>query len=425
MSEFASLENIFKQKFADARGSFGKKSRQKALDYFLVQGVPSKNEEAWKYTSLKSLTSKELLPKVDVNKTKFNFSNLKKFFNKNFHQIFVIDGELFLKPSDRSFLKNKVEISRRGLAVSKTIIKARKRTSVLRQESLEALNSAFSRGIFVRVADKVELKKPLQIFFYCDSQTAQYPRLQTFVGSGAKLELIETYAGGNEAHFTNSLTEICIDRHAQVSYLRVQDENKQAIHFGCSRFFLHEDSRLESLIYATGGKINRHNLDIHCLGENAQAFVNGLTVGGGEQHFDNSTRIDHVVGHCSTNQLYKSLLGGKSKAVFRGQVEIRPGAQKASSEQLNKNLLLSTEAEADSVPQLNIYADDVKATHGSTVGQMSEEEIFYLLSRAISREKAIEMVSLGFVKDLVDRISNVSTRKWLEKQLEKSYQELQ
>lgn len=414
MSEFVDLEILFKQKYAKIPGSFSKQSRLDGMKYFLSKGMPSKKDEAWKYTSLKKLSERELIPSA---KKKLDLPSLS---NSQFHQIFVVDGEIYLKASDRKALKGKVTISRRDLTVTQALKHARRMTGKLRQDSLEALNSAFSQGICLFVHENAELKKPLQIVF-----SSRYPRLQAFISEGAKLNLIEAYFGDETKQFTDAVSEISIAKSAHLNYLRIQSENKNTIHFGCTRIFLHQQSHLESLVYATGAEISRHNLDIHCLGEKAEAIVNGLTLGGGDQHFDNSTRIDHAVGHCNTNQLYKSLLSGKSKAVFRGQVEIRPGAQKASSEQLNKNLLLSKDAEADSVPQLNIFADDVKATHGSTVGQMSEEEIFYLLSRAISREKAIELVSLGFVKDLEDRISNPKIRQWLAVHLERSYQELQ
>ena len=398
------------------------KAREQAHQIFLKQGIPSKKEEAWKYTSLKKLTVLDLVPSV-ASKNDQNLMNEHR--HSKFHQIFVVNGQLFARASDKKKLAGALQISRKYKTLNKIFRQARKESGKIRQESLEALNFYHSQPLNIFVKPGSHLKKPLQIVFLSNSSGAQYPRIQLVVGKNAKMDLIETYVSSDKKHFTDAVTEIVLEASSQLKYLRVQTENKQTIHFGCTRVFLKENSNLESLTYATGAEISRHNLDIHCLGAAAKASVNGLTLGGGEQHFDNSTLIDHVVGNCITEQLYKSLLAGKSKAVFRGQVEIRPGAQKAFSDQLNKNLLISKEAEADSIPQLNIYADDVKATHGSTVGQISEEEIFYLLSRAIDRDKAIELLSLGFVKDLVDRVSDLDTRHWLLKNLEASYRGLQ
>ncbi len=425
MSEFAELENLFQQKFAQVSGALGKNSRRQGWNYFLSKGLPNKKQEAWKYTSLKSLSQQDLLPSLQKTTLKGLQKTFKELSNSDFHQILVSDGEIFMKPSDVKALKEKVKISFSDKASAQFLKNSRQQTQVLRQDSLEGLNSAFSKALVISVKEKTTLEKPLQVLFYSRQAKAQYPRLNIHLKKQSELKLIETYLSDGQKHFTDAVSEISLDEQASLQYLRVQSENKKTTHFGCSRIYLKAQANLESLVYSTGSLVSRHNLDVHCLGEGANAIVNGLTLGNADQHFDNSTRIDHVVGHCTTNQLYKSLLAGKSKAVFRGQVEIRPQAQKAFSEQLNKNLLLSKEAEADSIPQLNIYADDVKATHGSTVGQMSEEEIFYLLSRAIDRDKAVEMLSLGFVKDLVDRVSNAETRTWLEKNLETSYRELQ
>ena len=209
-----------------------------------------------------------------------------------------------------------------------------------------------------------------------------------------------------------------------MNYIRIQEQGPAAIHIGRSRIYLEESSHLEAFSYATGASVCRHNLEVHCVGEQAFAQVNGLTLGSGSQHHDNRTLIDHAVGHCTTTQHYKSILDGQSRAVFNGQVLIREDAQKASSEQLNNNLVLSAQAEADTKPELMIYADDVKASHGSTVGQLNSDELFYFLSRAIPREKALEMLSLGFVQDLIDRLSNEQVRSWLSAQLLAAYQKM-
>jgi Fe-S cluster assembly protein SufD len=292
---------------------------------------------------------------------------------------------------------------------------------------MEALNSAFAQsGIVIEIPTEIALNKPLQVLYVQGTEKAAYPKTLVKVGARSQLSLIETYTsyGEDQKSLTSSVTEIVVEPSAKLEYTRVQSEGSLATHIGCTRLFLEKGSSAECLSYATGAALNRHNFDVYCIGQESSAQVNGLTLGSGEQHHDNHTLIDHMVGHCTTAQLYKSILDGKSRAVFNGRVQIRENAQKASSEQLNNNLLLTSQAEADSKPELGIYADDVKATHGSTVGQLNADEVFYFMSRAIPREKAVEMLSLGFVNDLIDRVSNESIRVWLSEHLAQAYRQM-
>ncbi len=169
---------------------------------------------------------------------------------------------------------------------------------------------------------------------------------------------------------------------------------------------LEEEASLTTLSYVDGAQLSRHELSINLLGERAEVKSLGLTIAKGEQHVDHRTLIDHQVGHCQSTQIYKSILDDGSRVIFDGQVCIQQKAQKAQSSQINKNLLLSSKAEADSKPQLEILADDVKASHGSTVGQISAEELFYLQSRAVNKDLAVEMLSFGFCVDVLYQIPN-------------------
>ncbi|MGZ5279952.1 MAG: Fe-S cluster assembly protein SufD, partial [Pseudobdellovibrionaceae bacterium] len=401
--------------------------RQNGFRYFEAMGLPSKSDEAWHYTSLKSLPPELLLPQ-DQQKVSVPANlkeNIKTYLNSNFHNLVFVNGVLVEALSDLKHLKKikvvdleKVEQT----STFKSIRAARKMVKTLRQDSMEALNSAFAQsGIVIEIPKETVLEKPLQVLYVQNSELATYPKTLVKVGSRSKLSLIETYVGGDQKSLTSTVTEVIIEASAKLEYTRVQAEGTNTTHVGCTRIFLKEQAALEALTYATGAALNRHNMDVYCMGRESSAQVNGLTLGAGEQHHDNHTLIDHVVGHCTTTQLYKSVLDGKSRAIFTGRVQIRENAQKASSDQLNKNLLLTSTAEADSKPELGIYADDVKATHGSTVGQLNADELFYFMSRAIPRDKAVEMLSLGFVHDLIDRVSNENIRTWLSDHLIQSY----
>ncbi len=426
-----SLQNAFEKfnRSVKAQGPWGH-IRQNGFRYFEAKGLPTKLDEAWHYTSLKNLPQDLLLPqeaqKLSVPKTLK--ADLKSYLSPDFHNLVFLNGQLVDELSDMKALKkikvvglNQIEQT----STFKSIRAARKAAKTLRQDSMEALNSAFAQnGIVIEIPKEFYLAKPLQVLYVQNSERAAYPKTLVKVGVRSKLSLIETYIGGDQKSLTSAVTEIVVEPSAKLEYTRVQSEGKQTTHVGCSRIFLKEHASMEALTYATGAVLNRHNMNVYCLGQESSAQVNGLTLGAGEQHHDNHTLIDHVVGHCTTTQLYKSILDGKSRAVFTGRVQIRENAQKASSEQLNKNLLLTSTAEADSKPELGIYADDVKATHGSTVGQLDAEELFYFMSRAIPADKAVEMLSLGFVNDLIDRVSNEQIRGWLSQHLAQSYRKM-
>lgn len=254
------------------------------------------------------------------------------------------------------------------------------------------------------------------------------------VGAGAEVEVLETHsaiavssdkASGATPVSTdwwNSSVDCLVEKGSKLHWARVSLPNSNTTtHIGRNRIWLQSQSELHSFSYAGGAKLQRHNLDVYLMGEGARAVVDGLTLAGESQVIDHHTMIDHVVGACETKQLYKGILQGTGRAVFDGRVKIRRDAQKASSEQLNQNLLLSRSCEIDTKPQLEIDADDVKATHGSTVGRLREEELFYLRTRGISLEAATEMLSLGFAREVCDRWPGAELRPWLQKLVESEY----
>lgn len=425
------LQNTF-QKFNQTQKAHGPWGtiRQNGYRYFEQHGLPTKQDEAWKYTSLKNLGEDLLQPQdfSQISVPKGFEKDLEAYLNPSFFHLVFLNGALVENVSDLSELKELKVFGLEEVAqtfVLSSIRKARKQVGKLRQDAMEALNSAFAHsGVVIEVPPNKSLKKPLQILFYQTSEKATYPKTLVKVGRGSKLVLIESFVGGSQKSLTNAVSELVVESSAKLEYTRVQEEGAATTHIGCTRVFLEKEASFESLSYATGAALSRHNYDVYLLGPQAFAQVNGLTLGNGKQHHDNHTNIDHVVGSCVTTQLYKSILDDESRAVFNGRVAIRKDSQKASSEQLNNNLILSSKAEADSKPELDIYADDVKASHGSTVGQLNPEELFYFLSRAIPREKAVEMLALGFVNDLIDRISNPEVRGWLATRLLRSYQKV-
>ncbi len=422
-----SLSNVF-EKINQSQKS-GANLRQQNFDFFKSQGLPTKSNEAWHYTSLKHLTDSDLEPEQEnLLSEKDLRQRLSNELNSDFFNLVFVNGIFRKEFSDiKSLAPLKLSFSEDypATATGQAIEAAKKSAGKIQADSVEALRSAFTNEtLIIEVPTDTSLAKPLHLIHFSSTEKSVYSKILLHLQSGSKLSFIESFIGDDKKYLTNASCEFLIEDSANLEFARVQSESLTATHLGCSRFFLKKNSSLETLSYAAGGILSRHDLEIYCLGEQASAKVNGLTLSSGTQHFDNHTLIDHVVGACNTTQLYKSILDGQSRAVFNGRVHIRAGAQKASSEQLNNNLLLSSKAEADSKPELGIYADDVKATHGSTVGQLDAEEIFYFLSRAIPRAKAIEMLSLGFVKEIIDRVSHPLIQSWLQDRLLQAYQKM-
>lgn len=424
------------QKKNKIRG-LARKIQQNGFAYLASHGLPNKKNEDWKYTKLPldlhDLLDEHLATTVvhpyGQKKSTWTSAQLQKFkvdlqpyLNDDFINIVLIDGLLCEPLSEIKLAHQFMQVTLLSnhdeyKSAMNEFKHLRKQILPVRQDALEAMNSAFHKiGLVIHVGANQSVPKPLQVIYY-QTQKYFYPKCFLTLGNRSHLNFIETFVGGfsdsTQQSLTNSTTEISLHENSRLGYVRLQKQNIRDLHVGRTRIYLQKNSNLESLSYNSGANISRHNLDVLCLGQEAFAAVNGLNLSRKNQHHDHHTNIEHIIGGATTTQLYKSILADQSRFVFDGRVHIRPQAQKANSEQLNNNLLLSDQAEADSKPQLEIYADDVKATHGSTVGQLNADEIFYLQSRAISTEKAIKMLSLGYVYDLVQRISNPSIQNWL------------
>lgn len=410
--------------------------RNNARKFFDKHGLPTRKDEDWKYTSVKTLSEQQYSVKTEkIALNQAQKETLKKYLNPEFTNIVFINGVMSEEYSELKQLSKSLEWSAlsdvlKGKSFKNLIstFKAeRENVGGIRQDVFEALSSAYAwQGLVIEVKKEVAISKPVHlVYMSVGNKVASYPKNFVIVGERSKFSLIETYIGDGEAQFLSQSTEVILKSSSKLEYLRVQETALTNSNVGVTRFFQHESSNLESLAYATGGQLSRHNLEVYICGSNSFSRVQGLTMASGKQHFDSHTLIDHVVGGSQASQFYKSILNDQSKSVFDGKVLIRQNAQKAYSEQLAKSLLLSSEAEADSKPNLEIYADDVKATHGSTVGQLNEEEIFYLLSRAISRDQAIEMLSLGFVTDVVYQVTDTNIQQWLLGLLKSAYKRLQ
>ncbi len=284
--------------------------------------------------------------------------------------------------------------------------------------ALAALNTAlFEDGAFVEIGAGVALAEPLEIVFAssaAERPAVTYPRALIVAGPDSQAAIIETYAGlGAGEYFTNAVTELIAGDGAVIEHYKLQTEAAGALHWGLLRVEQGASSNFTSHNVALGGALARNEIAVRLAGEGAECTLNGLYLAAGAQHIDNYTTLDHAQPHTTSHELYKGILDGNSQAVFHGRIIVRPEAQKTDAIQRNKNLLLSKDAVINTKPQLEIYADDVRCTHGATVGQVDADAVFYLRSRGIPFEEARNLLTYAFTADLVDAVKLEAVRSGL------------
>lgn len=408
--------------------------REGALARLEQLAFPTRKQEEYKYLNLKDL--RETPWQIADNSV--NLNELRQLVQnqavEGYKTLILVNGMLVpeLSSAIQSSSLEVIEMSK-ALAQSswtewhKSQITALANLKAGRDFFDEVSDSHMGRGLVIRVRESAKI----QIFSIAagvggQSQYAPY-QLWFDLFSRAKASVLEwqmTLPGSAGVTLLQPQLLATIGESAHLEWVSAQALSVTDTSVGRSRFLLSKASQLHSLELSMGAKLFRRNLDVYLQAPEAFAKLDGLSMTGQGQVCDFHTLIDHVVGHCNTEQLYKGVLGSGSQTVFNGKVVIRKGAQKASSEQLNKNLLLSSSAEIDSKPELEIHADDVKATHGSAIGQISDEEIFYLRSRAIPEATAREMLALGFVEDLILRISSPEMTEKLRPLLRNGWQNL-
>ncbi|MGA2593829.1 MAG: Fe-S cluster assembly protein SufD [Bryobacteraceae bacterium] len=283
-----------------------------------------------------------------------------------------------------------------------------------------ALNTAnFQDGLFVRIAKGAVIEEPIHLVFTASANghpTVSHPRNLIVAESDSQATIVETYTGSGGAYFTNPVTELMAGDNTVIDHYKLQTESSHAFHVSTLQIQLGRDTNFRSHSLSFGGALVRNDVNA-VLSEGSECTLNGLYLVTGDQHIDNHTSIDHAKPHGASHELYKGILDGKSSAVFSGKILVRKDAQKTDAKQTNKNLVLSEEAVINTKPELQIHADDVRCTHGATIGQLDGEGIFYLRSRGIGLADARNLLIYAFARDIVDRIKVASLREQLEKLL--------
>jgi Fe-S cluster assembly protein SufD len=285
-----------------------------------------------------------------------------------------------------------------------------------------ALNTAFLDQVnFVAVPRGTVLEEPIQIVYQTAEGAVQHPRTLIVIGSNAQCTIVETYLGEGR-HFTNAVTEIVAGDSAVIDHYKVQQESLKAYHIATMQAALGRSASFSSYSISLGGALVRNDVNL-TLSEGTEATLNGLYIVNGRQHVDNHTEIDHAKPHGTSHELYKGILDEQATAVFNGRIIVRKDAQKTDSKQTNKNLVLSDDAVINTKPELQILADDVRCTHGATIGQLDAEAMFYLQSRGIGKRQARDLLTYAFAQDILGRIKVTQLKQQLEAVLFEKFHE--
>ena len=392
--------------------------RKAAITRFGELGLPGKRNEDWKYTSLTPLTkipfklAKEL---PSVSETLIN-----EYAIADSHQLVFVNGVYCPELSRVEDVPEGVVIADLATAVSKhsELVEPHLARYAQHDElALTALNTAFIKdGTFIHVPTNGVVEKPIHIIHVnvtTDEPTMCFPR--HLIVAERSSQVTESYVGkSDQQSLTNSVVELVADANARVDHYKVVRESDSAFHIANLQVKQQRDSNVFSHYFALGGGLIRNESRTLFAGENAECTFNGLYMGHGKQHIDNHTVIDHAVPHCNSYELYKGLLDDKSHGVFNGKIFVRIDAQKTDAKQTNQCILLSDDAVIDTKPQLEIFADDVKCTHGATIGQLDEKALFYLRARGIKLEQARRLLIYAFANDVVERVAVEPVRQQLQ-----------
>jgi Fe-S cluster assembly protein SufD len=399
--------------------------RDASFARFQEIGFPSVSEEEWKYTNVAAIGKSSFVPTTSVNGTALTKERIRGWGYKEAPLRLVFLNGIF-----RRDLSSADELPE-GLIATSLIDAANDDAAgeIIRQlfelraktaNGFVALNDAlFSGGLFLQVKRKSTIASPLHLLFVTEAaegkKPASSPRVIIHAEANSSAVFVESYVSTAEHEYlTNVVIDFVLEDSAQVRHYRVQRESATGFHIATTNATLGPKAKYETTSINLGAAISRHNIDVVMDHEGAECAVDGLYMIEGTQHTDTHSVIDHRQPHCTSRQLYKGILDGKSRAVFNGKVFVRHGAQQTDAQQTNKNLLLSKEAQIDTKPQLEIFADDVKCTHGAAIGQLEEDELFYLESRGINPSLAKNMLTYGFAEEVIERIKIDSIKRELD-----------
>jgi len=391
----------------DFQGSFPS-FRESAKDYFTKSGFPTSKTEAWRFTNISPIL-----------KTKFEYHHHHEENNDRIPapsyadkclKIDILNGRVAGKSLDHVSFETEgilLNIISEDLTDTKTVLSSLA-SSDGNPTAFSALNMAlFSQVIHLRIPDNHIVSKPILLNVFsqsCENPVNSNIRINIIGGKHSQFTIIESYSGNGQTYFNNSVIDISLDSDAKLEYYKIQNESDTSYHISNTVIQQGKSCIINAYIFSFSGKLIRNDIQVDLNGEGAELNLLGLTLGQNQDHIDNTVLVNHRKPHCMSNQLFKNILDHKSQGVFSGLITVFPDAQKTDARQKNQNLLLSETALINSNPQLEINADDVRCSHGSTTGQLDDEAIFYLRSRGISNEVARKMLISGFAHEIVNGI---------------------
>jgi len=393
--------------------------RSEAIKQFESIGFPNKKLENWKYTSLKNLLNTDYTVLPEINNV-LEFKNIKKYLIDDIdsYKIIFVDGKYCSHLSETTHEGMDICILSAALTQSKyELIIENYFNKIALKDGITSLNTAFSNeGVFIHIPKNKFVEKPIQIIHFStgnESSLMFQPRNMIVVDENSQVQIIERHQSlSKNKVFTNSVTEIYADKKSIIDYYKIQNDNLQASLIDNTYVNQQRNSSFSMHTFSFGNELVRNNLNISQNDEFIETTIKGITIIGDNQHVDHNTLIQHNKPNCNSHQDYKGIYDNKSTGVFNGQIVVNKQAQKTNAFQSNNNILLSDKATINAKPQLEIYADDVKCSHGCTVGQLDKNALFYLKSRGIPEKEATALLMYGFANNILKsvKIPEIKTR---------------
>ena len=404
--------------------------RSNAVNRVNALNLPTKHDEEWRFTDISPLTkisfqsAREASPLKDSDVEHF-------YLTEAVTRLVFIDGVYAPHLSTQiaePFKKSGVVVSNLAAASSEnlaTIESHLGHNTELQDNIFAALNTSFlHEGALIIVPQNISVEAPIHLLFIAtQKEVSSHPRCLFIAEPNSSATVIEDYVTlREETYITNAVTEFVLADSAHVNHVRIQRDSKEAFHIANCSVSLAQNSNYQSVSIAFGARISRYNLNVLLKGEGAECTADGLALISNRQLADTHACIDHIKPHCTSHQLHKCIIDDAAHAVFNGKIIVRPDAQLTNSTQSNRNLLLTSKARIDTKPQLEIFADDVKCAHGATIGQLDNEEIFYLKSRGLSEVTARDLLTYAFGAEVIERIPVASLKLRLEQVVHKQTQ---
>jgi Fe-S cluster assembly protein SufD len=402
-------------------------TRMDAKKYFELLGFPNRKMEDWRFTNINPIISNlyyqvndTVIPVKEIDIEKFFIpglsANIIVFVNGKYsekHSKIIKKENLFIG-TFRDALKQKPELIEKYFA----------KFADYKNDGFTALNTAYTiDGVFVHIGKNLVVEEPIIILNVVDSSPFEViynPRNLIIAEERSISSVIELYESeGNNFSFSNAVTEIIAGNNSEINYYKIQNDGEKKYHVGTTQISQEHNSSIKSFTLTWGGSIIRNNLNTLFKGEGGECDMKGLFIAKDNQQIDNHTFADHAIPNCHSNELYKGIMDDSSNGIFNGKIMVRKDAQKTNAYQMNKNIILSKKALVNSKPQLEIFADDVKCSHGATTGQLDEEQLFYLKTRGIGEDKGKKLLLYAFANEVIDDVKIESLRIYLQNILKK------